>query len=81
VWDHPKLIEARRRVAEAAVAHGKFAGTVGSAANLDELVAMGYRFLSVGADVVGLSQYCKGVVAEFTKRPAPPASGIYGGKA
>jgi 4-hydroxy-2-oxoheptanedioate aldolase len=81
VWDHPKLIEARRRVAEAAVAHGKFAGTVGSAANLDELVAMGYRFVSVGADVVGLSQYCKSIVSEFTKRPASPASSIYGGKA
>jgi len=26
------------------------------------LVDMGYRFLSVGADVVGLSQYCTSIV-------------------
>jgi 4-hydroxy-2-oxoheptanedioate aldolase len=78
VWDHPRLLDARRRVAEVAVAHGKFAGTVGSAANLDELIGLGYRFLSVGADVVGLSQYCKGIVAEFTKRPLTSIHGIYG---
>jgi 4-hydroxy-2-oxoheptanedioate aldolase len=78
VWDHPRLLDARRRVAEAAVAHGKFAGTVGSAANLDELIGLGYRFLSVGADVVGLAQYCRSIVAEFTKRPLTSIRGIYG---
>jgi 4-hydroxy-2-oxoheptanedioate aldolase len=81
VWDHPRLLDARRRVAEAAVANGKFAGTVGSAANMDELIGLGYRFLSVGADVIGLSQYCRGIVAEFTKRPAPAIKSIYGGNA
>lgn len=68
VWDHPKLIETRKRVADVAVAHGKFAGTPGTPANLDELIDMGYRFISMGADVVGLSQYCSGLVAEFSKR-------------
>ena len=80
VWDHPRLLEARRRVADAARAHGKFAGTVASSANLDELNALGYRFLSMGSDVVGLSQYCKSVMAEFGKQPAVVSSGIYGGK-
>jgi 4-hydroxy-2-oxoheptanedioate aldolase len=80
VWDHPRLLETRRRVAEAARAHGKFAGTVGSPANLDELIALGYRFISIGADVVGLAQYCQSLMAEFTKRPAPVSSSIYGGK-
>ncbi len=77
VWDDPRLLDARRRVAEAAIAHGKFAGTVAAVANLDDLIAMGYRFLSVGADVVGLSQYCDGILSEFTKRPTPAKSGIY----
>ena len=81
VWDHPRLLDARRRVAEAAVAHGKFAGTVGSAANLDELIGLGYRFVSMGADVVGLSQYCKGIMAEFSKRPVAESKSIYGGQA
>lgn len=79
-WDHPKLLEARRRVAAAASSHGKFAGTVASPANLDELVALGYRFLSMGADVVGLSQYCNALMAEFAKRPAQGAPCVYGAK-
>ena len=78
-WDHPLLLEARRRVAEAALAHGKFAGTVASPANLDELIALGYRFLSMGADVVGLSHYCTSVMAEFTKRPLNGNNSLYRG--
>ena len=81
VWDDPRLIDARRRVAEAAVRHGKFAGTVGSTANMDELIALGYRFLSLGADVIALSQYCKGIMAEFEKKAAVETKSIYGGKA
>ena len=77
VWDHPRLIDARRRVVEAALAHGKFAGTVSSPANLDALIAQGYRFLSMGGDVLGLSQYCKSILSEFTKRPTVGSKGIY----
>lgn len=66
-WNHPELIAARRRVAEAARQHGKFAATVGSPANLDELLAMGYQFVSVGADVVGLKNYCLDLAAAFSK--------------
>jgi 4-hydroxy-2-oxoheptanedioate aldolase len=81
VWNHPRLLDARRRVAESARAHGKFAGTVGSPANMDELVALGYRFLNLGADVVALSQHCQSIMAEVAKRPAVVSSSIYGGKA
>jgi len=79
-WDHPQLLEARRRVAGAALAHGKFAGTVASPANLDELIGLGYRFLSIGADVVGLSHYCEAIMAEFAKRPSVESKGLHGGK-
>lgn len=78
VWDHPQLLDARRRVAEAARAHGKFAGTVASPANLAELIDLGYRFLSLGADVVGLSQYCRAMRAEFGARTPAESRGIYG---
>lgn len=74
-WNHPELINARKRVAEVAAAHGKFAGTVGSPGNLNELTEMGYRFISVGADVVGLKDYCKQLVSAFH-----PPSGTGGGK-
>jgi len=79
-WEHPKLVEARRRVADAAARHGKVAGTVASPANLDSLRAMGYRFLSMGADVAGLSQYCQAMAASFGKSSGETAKSLYGGK-
>jgi 4-hydroxy-2-oxoheptanedioate aldolase len=64
-WNHPKLIETRIRVAEVANRHGKIAGTVGGPGNLNELLAMGYRFVSMGADVVGLKNYCQELAGAF----------------
>jgi 4-hydroxy-2-oxoheptanedioate aldolase len=79
VWDHPQLVAARCRVAATARAHGKFAGTVASPANRQELQEMGYRFLSMGADVVGLSQYCQTIMAEFNKQPVATSTSLYAG--
>lgn len=56
--------ETRRRVAECARRHGKFAGTVGSPANFAELAEMGYTFINVGADVIGLGNYFKDIRAK-----------------
>ena len=67
-WGHPKLLEARKRVAEAAVRHGKFAGTTASIENMEELIEMGYQFLSIGADVVGLGNYCNQLIDGFSKK-------------
>lgn len=64
-WNHPKLIETRKLVAEKANKHGKYAATVGNPGNLNELMDMGYHFISVGADVVGLSTYCNDIVKGF----------------
>ena len=64
-WNHPKLIETRRRVAEVANKYGKYAATVGGVENFSELVDMGYKFISIGADVVGLSTYCSGLMNSF----------------
>ena len=69
----PQLFETRRRIAATCIAHGKYAGTVGSLGNLDALVGMGYRFIGMGADVVGLGEYCKGLVAECRKHLTPSA--------
>jgi 4-hydroxy-2-oxoheptanedioate aldolase len=54
-FDHPAIADARRRIVDAALRHGKFAGTVASPENLVELAEMGYRFLNVGADVLILT--------------------------
>jgi 4-hydroxy-2-oxoheptanedioate aldolase len=64
-FSNPRLLEARRLVAETAIKHGKYAGTVGSPANIKELYGMGYRFISLGADVVGLVNYFREMAAAF----------------
>ncbi len=64
-FTHPRLVETRRRIAALCVQHGKVAGTVGSPANLAELIDMGYRFVSLGADVVALTQYYANLTAEI----------------
>jgi hypothetical protein len=32
---------------------------------------MGYRFVSIGADVLGLNEYCKGIVAASRQKATP----------
>lgn len=62
---HPEVLDARRRVAEIAQQHDKIAGTVGSPESLESLIDMGYRFISAGADVVGLGRYFQGIADAF----------------
>jgi len=62
-----EVIAARRQVASAALKANKFAGTVGSAGNVEELIAEGFRFINVGADVIGLSQYCNNLSSVANK--------------
>lgn len=64
-WNHPRLVEARKLVAEVANKYGKIAATSGNIDSLDSFLEMGYRFVNVGADVVGLSGYCKNLVERF----------------
>lgn len=66
-WDHPELLAARKKVAEVANKYGKFAATTGGIDKLPEFVDMGYQFVSVGADVVGLSNYFKGLAQQLHK--------------
>lgn len=55
--DHPLVAEARKRVADAAAKAGIFAGTIGTPDNCKELIDMGYRFINIGADVLGMYEY------------------------
>jgi 4-hydroxy-2-oxoheptanedioate aldolase len=79
IWDDPRLVEARKNVAEAALNAGKFAATVGSPDNMKELEKEGYRFISMGADVVGLSQYFSNIVTRFRGEKKNTAKSIYKG--
>lgn len=67
-FGHPRLIDARKRVAEAALRHGKFAGTTTPLDRVGEMIALGYRFLNVGADVLGLNQYCRSIVEKWDEQ-------------
>ncbi len=62
-FKNPRLLEIRKKIPELAKKYGKFAGTVCNPQNRQELIDAGYRFLSIGADVVGLSQYCASMAA------------------
>jgi len=64
-WDHPKIAETRKRVAEVCLAHGKFAATPGTLDNVGELIEMGYRFIPMGSDVFALRAYCDTQIAAF----------------
>jgi len=55
----PEVVAARKRVAAAAVKHGKFAMTAGLIAPFSELIAEGYRVINIGADVVMVSKGVK----------------------
>jgi len=54
---HPEVVKARRAVAEACARHGRWAGTPGSPATIADLQREGFRFFSVGADVIAISEY------------------------
>lgn len=66
-FDDPRINEARIQIAKTAEKYGKFAGTVGSLDNLPELKHIGYNFISIGADVVGLQNYCKNIVSKSSE--------------
>lgn len=75
VGNNPEVDRVCRLVAKTARKHGKYAGTVGSPANFDKLVAMGYTFISTGADVVALWTYYKELVEKVSSRTITDVKG------
>ena len=65
-----QVLETKKLIAKTARKYGKFAGTVGGPGNQDDLIAMGYNFISLGADVVALANYFKGIVETCTGKDA-----------
>lgn len=56
--DHPKIREGRRRVGDTANRHGKIAGMIATDSDgVKEAFDYGYRFISLGADVIALNGY------------------------
>ena len=65
----PEVTEARLAMVAAARRHGKFAGALCSPEDLPERLKEGFRFLSVGADVVGLCEYFEGLAKAIGLEP------------
>ncbi len=62
---NPEVLRVRKLVAKTALAHGKFAATVGGLHNCKQLLEEGFRFINMGADVVTLSAACRDIVAKI----------------
>lgn len=67
-FSNPKIAETKKLIAETARKHGKFAGTVGGPGNMQDLIDMGYTYISLGADVVALSDYYLNIVSSCGDR-------------
>jgi len=67
-WDDPRITDVRKRVAQAARKHGKFAGTTGNPDTFMELVEMGYQFIPLASDVRPLSVYFREAVDKFNSK-------------
>lgn len=76
-FNHPRLVDARRRVAEVANKYGKFAATVGTPATIDSLLEMGYHFVNMGADVIALKDYCREILKSFPSASAESQGSSY----
>jgi 4-hydroxy-2-oxoheptanedioate aldolase len=61
----PEVVAARKRVAAAAKAQGKFAMSAGMMAPRPVLLGEGYGVFNLGADVIGLGQYTKELLAGY----------------
>ena len=79
-WDHPEIVKTRKTIAKIARANNKIAATIGPPANFQELVDMGYQFISTGADVAALSIYYKGLLSEIDGRHKSDSDNVYRAK-
>ena len=62
---NPEVARVRELVAKTARKYGKMAGTVGGIGNHKQLEDLGYNFINLGADVVGLSNYYLDIISKL----------------
>lgn len=70
--EHPDLLEARQRVLEATLAHGLIPGIHlvhpdRAAVDIGRVVAMGYRFIALGTDILFLGDSCRALQRTVAK--------------
>ena len=75
---NPLVNEAKIKIAETANKYGKIAATVGSVDNYKELVDMGYKFISIGADVCSLTAAYNNITQAISGIDTKDNKSIYG---
>ena len=76
----PEVVAARRRVAAAAQAHGKYLMMPGMIAPRPELEAEGWRIFNIGADVISLGTALNKLVADYRRENALAPAAVYSAK-
>lgn len=56
-WDNKEVARVRSLIPKIAAKYGKYAGTVSSFDTYESLIDMGYNFLNIGVDVIGVAEY------------------------
>ena len=79
-FTHPKLVDARKRMVAACREHGKFAATVGTLDNLEELLEMGFQYVNLGSDVTSLTKVCRNTIGIFQEATSKTFSKKNGSK-
>jgi 4-hydroxy-2-oxoheptanedioate aldolase len=73
----PRINHARELVAKVAHKHGKWAGSVSSVADAKRFADMGYNFLNVGADVIGMTEYFRKIAAALSGTTSTTGQSVY----
>ncbi|OYW71577.1 MAG: aldolase [Verrucomicrobia bacterium 12-59-8] len=71
---HPEVVAARKRVAAAALKHGKYPAVASLFGQKDQLIAEGTRVFTLGADVIELGNAFKKLAGDFGGADAATAS-------
>lgn len=71
---HPEVVAARKKVAAAALKHGKYPAVASLFGQKDEVIAEGTRVFTLGADVIELGNAFKKLVSDFGGSAAVSAS-------
>lgn len=66
-FQNPLLLETRRKIAEICKRYGKYCSTPCGIAQLKEYIDMGYNFINLGSDILGLGEYWGNIVKEARK--------------
>lgn len=64
-FDSPRLTEVKERVREACLKYDKIAAAPANPGQAAKLMEQGYRFISIGADVLAVSKYFQDIAQEF----------------